>query len=105
MGLLLTLVYTLSLLFVQPYKRRDVGVLAVGVQVALLGVFFGALNIKLYDDLAELQDVGGLELAARGGNGGHGGPGVERISSRITGFASSAQVRTQGLQPWTSAVL
>ena len=78
-GLLLTLVYTLCLLFVQPYKRRDVGILAVGVQVALIGVFFGALNIKLFDDLSELQTA----IGAAGAD--------QQIANRVTGFASSDQ--------------
>lgn len=55
-GLLLTLGYTIALLYFQPYKRSDVHTLAVSAQVCLVGVFFGALNIKLHIELAAADD-------------------------------------------------
>ena len=56
MGLLLTLAYTIALMYFRPYKRKDVENLALCAQIALLGLFFGALNIRLFaslDDVAE----------------------------------------------------
>ena len=56
MGFLLTLAYTIALTYFRPYKRKDVESLALCAQIALLGLFFGAMNIRLFaslDDVAE----------------------------------------------------
>ena len=79
-GLLLTILYTLLLLYLRPYKRSDVGILAVGVQIALLGVFFGALNIRLYGDLSAIGS-------------GVGGSAVDpNLAQSITGWYSTSQM-------------
>ena len=56
LGLLLTLTYTVGLLYFKPYKRRDVDTLAICSQIALLGMLFGAMNIKLFMHLDELTE-------------------------------------------------
>jgi len=85
-GLLATILYTLAHRYVRPYKRSDVGVLAVGVQVALIGVFFGALNIRLYGDLSRLESTG-----SGGGAGGACDASAE-LARDVLGFYSSTHM-------------
>ena len=54
-GLSITLLYTIALLYLKPYKRDDTDILAIGSQICLLGVFLGSFNVKLYDDLAAMN--------------------------------------------------
>ena len=56
-GLLLTLSYTIALLYFKPYKKSDVHTLAVCAQICLVGVFFASLNIKLYIELSAASDL------------------------------------------------
>ena len=51
LGQVVTLLYTIVLMYVQPYKRDDIDVLAIGCQITLLAFFYGATTIKLHDEL------------------------------------------------------
>ena len=64
LGQIVTLLYTIVLMFLQPYKRRDMDVLAVTAQISLLAFFYGAINIKLHALLND-ADPGHLHLALK----------------------------------------
>ena len=51
-GLSITIIYTIALLYFKPYKRDDIDTLAIGAQICLLGCFIGSLNIKLFAVIA-----------------------------------------------------
>jgi hypothetical protein len=74
---------------VRTDRRADVGALAIGVQVALVGVFFGALNIRLFTDLTELQ-LGGASSGAGDSN--------PNLARRVLGFYSSEQSASTGFE-------
>ena len=73
-GLILTITYLCVLIFLKPYQRRDLNFLAIMAQVTLLTLFMGALNIKLHEDLTEID------------------PGEGHLATRIMGFASSLEL-------------
>ncbi len=54
-GLLTTLAYMTILSYLKPFKRDDLDVLSLGAQLAILGFFFGALNIRLHTDLVTVR--------------------------------------------------
>ena len=63
-------------------KRDDIDVLAIGAQVCLLGVFLGALNIKLYADLAAMDNsASSLSNTTVG----------DALAGDVTGFESQRQ--------------
>jgi hypothetical protein len=67
LGLLTTLVYMVLLLFMKPFKREDLDILAIGSQICVLAFFFGALNIKLHEEVTDhAPDREGLALAVTG---------------------------------------
>lgn len=73
LGLMAVLVYALVLLYMKPYRRDDCDTLAIATQIALLGIFASALNIKLYQDM-EADSVG--------------------AASRVLGYSSESQLST-----------
>lgn len=50
-------------MYVQPYKRHDMNVLAIVCQITLLAFFTGAVNIKLHSLLEQQDSSGGMHLA------------------------------------------
>ena len=113
-GLVITIIYTLALLYFKPCacisrsthrfglvyslpsadqmpiasssrpsdKRDDIDVLAIGAQICLLGVFLGALNIKLYADIAAMDtSASSLSNTTIG----------DALAGDITGFESQRQ--------------
>jgi len=76
-GLLTTLGYLTLLLFLRPYKRHDLDILAIGAQLLLLGFFFAALNIKLHAELTDAEQ---------------GGASYTNLARSITGFSSATDL-------------
>ena len=70
-GQIVTLIYTVALMFIQPFKRYDMDVLAIAAQLSVLAFFYGAINIKLHHELTEVDTV---EMG---------------LARKITGFRSS----------------
>lgn len=68
LGFLLSVLYLVLLLLLRPFKRRDLGHLAVLAQVVVVGVFFAAMAIKLVSDLgpnaAVLTGIGSTDTLA-----------------------------------------
>ena len=65
---MVSVVYLVLVLFVKPYKRRDLDNLAIGSQFCLVCVLMGGIVIKLFDEIDELgpgyaQRVLGLSSA------------------------------------------
>ena len=56
-GFLFTIMYLAALLSMQPYKRLDNDMLAVGMQTALVLIFFMSQSILLFNELVEAQGV------------------------------------------------
>lgn len=73
LGLIITLGYAIVLMFVKPFKRYDADVLAISAQISIVGFFFGALNVKLYEDLDLASDASGS---------------MPELATTITGFTS-----------------
>ena len=71
-GLLLSIVYAMSICSLKPYKRFDVDVLAITSQFALVCVFVGATVLRLFDDLEAAVDT--------------------ETAVELTGFSSTVQV-------------
>ena len=56
-GFLFTIVYLAALLSMQPYKRLDNDMLAIGMQTALVLIFFMSQSILLFNELVDAQGV------------------------------------------------
>ena len=74
MGQVVALLYMIVLMFVKPYKRFDMGVLAISAQLSIVAIFYGASYIKLWDML-EMEDPGTT--------------GTDSLTFKITGFTQS----------------
>ena len=59
-GLIFTLLYTIVLMFVKPYKRYDLNVLAITSQISLIAFFISAINLKMHS----LIELGGTPYLA-----------------------------------------
>ena len=70
------LIYTVLLMYLKPFKRADMNLLAIASQITLIAFFYGALNIKLHADLTE-SDPGNLG---------------DSLAWTITGFSSAASL-------------
>ena len=64
-ALLLSLSYMLLLLSLRPYVRTDVALLATAAQFALVLIFFGAIVIKVFQDVEVSLDVPTAERGER----------------------------------------
>lgn len=71
-ALLVTLLYTIVLMFTQPFKRNDLDVLAITAAITLLAFFIAAINVKLFTLL--VQESG------------------QELAEMITGFPSAAWI-------------
>jgi len=56
-GLLVTIGYMTLQLYLRPFKRHDLDVIAIGAQLFLVGFFFGAINIKLHAELTNAEQI------------------------------------------------
>ena len=71
-GLLLSIVYAMTLCALKPYKRRDLDLLAITSQFALVCVFMGATVLRLFHDVEEEVDG--------------------ETATAVTGFSSMTQI-------------
>ena len=70
-GQIVTLIYTVVLLLLRPFRRHDMNLLAISAQITLLAIFYGAINVKLF---ALLRESSPPELL---------------LAKRITGFSNA----------------